>query len=97
MKARGLRVVAVAQIDATDFDQDKALIVSTAEKHDIHYSCFLDNDGGWMLSSGIDDVPAFMVIDKRGHVVHKQQGRLMLGSKPYNELKAAIEAAMAVP
>lgn len=95
LKTRGLRVVAVSEIDPAEFDEEKAVIQATATEHGIHYPCFLDNGAHWMESSGIDDIPAFMVIDKQGNVAHMQRGKMKVGSEAHKKLAAAIEAALA--
>ncbi len=80
-----------------DYEEDKALIVSTASKNGIHYPCLLDNSGQWMLSAGIDDIPAFAVIGRDGSIAHLQRGKMLEGSDAQREVEAAIEQALAMP
>jgi hypothetical protein len=94
LKARGLRVIAVTEVDPEDMAEDREHAASVAKDEHITYPCLLDKQGAWMRSAGIEGVPTFLVIDREGKLVYKYKGRVTPGSDAFQQLAAAVEKAL---
>ena len=92
--ARGLRVIAVTEVDPDDLADERANVAEVAKEHRIDYPCLLDENGSWMQSAGIEGVPTFLVIDRAGRTVYRYRGAVRPGSEGLSELTAAVERAL---
>ncbi len=95
LKARGLRVIAVTEVDPDDLAEDREHAQTVAQDHHIDFPCLLDKNGAWMKAAGIDGVPTFLVVDRDGKLVFRYHGRVTPGSGAFKELEAAVEKALA--
>jgi hypothetical protein len=91
-RARGLRVVSVTKHG--DDAADRAHVAETAQEEKMDYPCFLDTDGSWSDKAGLGHVPAFVVVGKDGRLVYRSAGKLVEGSRDYEELAQAIDKAL---
>lgn len=94
LKARGLRVMAVTEIDPDDFDEEKQAVVAVVQEHRLDYPTLLDANSAWMKAAGIETVPTFVVIGRDGHLAYRYRGPVRPGSDAYRELAAALERAL---
>ena len=92
---RGLRVVGVHGIDDSTIDPDEhdAVQETTQEEH-MTYPTFLDVEEKWSKQEGIESVPMFMVVDRKGRIVYRAHGALKDGNDNLKNLSAAIEKAL---
>ena len=93
-KARGLRVVAVAPYDEEPDEDERAALAEAAVEEKMTYPTFLDVGGGWSEALHLDEIPAFAVVDRSGHVVLQIHAALTEGSDGQKKVNAAIEQAL---
>jgi hypothetical protein len=91
LKARGLRTIAVTEVDPDDFDEDKANVEAAAKKHHLEQPCLLDKNGAWMKSALIEGLPTFLLIGRDGKLAYRYRGTVKQGSPEAAELTAAVE------
>jgi hypothetical protein len=94
LKARGLRVMSVTEIDPEDLDEERGDVAETVKEHGIDYPTLLDANGTWMDSAGITGVPTFLVIDRKGRLSYRHRGSVKLDSEDQAALEAAIDKAL---
>ena len=94
LKARGLRVMAVTEVDPDDLEDDKQAVVSVTKEHHIDYPTLLDTEGAWMKRAGIEGVPAFLVIGRDGKLAYRHRGPVLPDSEAFAELQKAVETAL---
>jgi hypothetical protein len=87
-KARGLRVVSVTKED------DRAEVEATAKEHGMDYPGFLDIDSAWSRASGVQAIPAFIVIDKSGKLAYRHAGKLTEDSDSFRKMAGVVEQAL---
>lgn len=93
-EARGLRVMSVHEVDEDELAAEKPEVTKAAEEEKMTYPCYLDAEGKWQKSAGVEGLPSFLVVSREGKVVHKFKGKLTEGSEAYNQLVSAIEGAL---
>jgi len=93
-EARGLRVVGVHPVDQKpDLDEHDRISETTQEEH-MSYPSFIDVEQKWSTQEKLDDVPSFMIVDRKGNVVYRAHGTLKDGNDNLKSLTAALEKAL---
>jgi hypothetical protein len=61
------------------------------------YPCVLDARARWAVASGLNNVPAFLLVGRDGRRAHILYGTLRENTSEFTALTAAIDAALAAP
>jgi hypothetical protein len=85
-------VIGVTEVD--DVVEDRVAVAAAIEHEKMTYPTHLDLDAAWAEAAGVDGIPGFVVLAKDGAKLAHRRGRLTVGSAAYEELVAAIEAAL---
>ena len=93
-QTRGLRVIGVHGCDGAPDPAEREKIVETTAEEKMTYPTYLDVDDGWSKQAKVDEIPSFMVLDRKGNVVYRAHGTLSDGNKALTEVTAAIEKAL---
>ena len=93
-QTRGLRVIGVHGCDGVPDKAERDKIAETTAEEKMSYPSFLDADESWSKQAKIDEIPSFMVLDRKGNVVYRAHGSLSEGNKTLTEVTAAIEKAL---
>ena len=90
-RERGLRLFTVTEVDVSDRDDDRAESENVAMKHGVKYATLFDDDGHWMRSVGISDMPTFLLVDQQGRILVVHRGLLTKESVAFRTLSDMID------